>query len=128
MNAGNLEALLGVEIAILRVQPPAALRNHADAAPRAIGHFENLAQQLLRGAIALERHHAAVGVLHFVPAGLQLHHRAANPIQQIERLKARDHNGHAELLGQRRILPVAHHAAHVARGQKRLHLVARRVT
>ena len=84
-------------------------------------------KQLLRGPIALEGDDAAVGVLDFVTAAFELHHRAANAIEQIERLKAGDHDGDAVLLGQRRILPVAHHAAHVAGQQKGLHLVAGRL-
>ena len=73
-----------------------------------------------------KRDDAAVGVLDFVAAGLELNDGAANAVEQIERLETGDDDGHAELLGERRIFPVAHHAAHVAGGEKCLHLVAGR--
>ncbi len=41
VNAGDVEALLGVELAVVRVEAPAALRNDADTAPGAIGDFKN---------------------------------------------------------------------------------------
>ncbi len=51
---------------------------------------------------------------------------AADSIEQIERLKARDDDGNFELVGQRRILPITHDAAYVPGGKKGLHLVLRR--
>src|SRR5665213_4636989 len=69
MNARDVETLFGVELAVGFTQATTALRNHSNAAPCAIGHLEHFAQQLLRCAIALECDHAAVGILHFVPAG-----------------------------------------------------------
>ncbi len=93
------------------------LRNDANAAPGAIGDFKDFGQQFLRGAIAFEGHDAAVSILDFVTAALKLHHRAANAVEQIERFKARHDQRNAELLGQRRILPVAHDAAYVAGGR-----------
>src|ERR1039458_9721917 len=111
MNPRNLEPFLGVELAISGAHPPAAFRNHADPPPSPVRHLKNLAQQFLRRTVALERDHPLVRVLHLVPSGLQLHHRAANPVQQIQRLEPRHHQRNPILLGQRRILPVTHHAA-----------------
>ena len=54
VNAGDVEALFGVEVAIVGVETPAALGNDADAAPGAIGDFEDFGEQFLRGAIAVE--------------------------------------------------------------------------
>ncbi len=42
--------------------------------------------------VAFKGHDALVGVLHFVLASLELHHGAPDSIEQIERLKARDHD------------------------------------
>ena len=80
----------------------------------------------MRGLIAVEGDDAAVGVLDFVAAGFELHDGAANAFEQVERFKAGDDDGHAELLSKRRILPVAHYAAHVTGSEKGLHLVAGR--
>src|SRR5271157_5469228 len=38
MNSGDLEAMLGIEFAVIRVQPPAALWNHANPPPCAVGN------------------------------------------------------------------------------------------
>ena len=89
----------GVEVAIGLAEPPAAFGDDADAAPGAIGDFEDLGQQLLRGAVAFEGDDAAVGVLDFVPAGFELNDGAANAVEQIERLKAGDDQGNAVLFG-----------------------------
>ena len=40
---------------------------------------------------------ARVGVLQFVPAGLQLHHRAADALQDVQRLESGDHDRHPVL-------------------------------
>src|SRR5271166_796414 len=72
VNAGDLEALFGVEVAIIRAQPPAAFGNHANAAPGAICDLENLSQQLLRPPVAVEGYDALVGVFDFVPSSFQL--------------------------------------------------------
>ena len=58
---------------------------------------------------------------------LQQMHGAANALEQIERLESRDNDGHAVAFDQRIVLPVAHHAAHVPGGKKRLHAALRRV-
>src|ERR1700723_668004 len=87
VNAGDLEAILGVEFAVSRVKPPAAFGNHADAAPGAIGHFKNFTQQLLRRPIALKTHYALVGVFHFMLPCFELDNGAPDSVEQIERLK-----------------------------------------
>src|ERR1700734_840589 len=125
VNAGDVEAQLGIEVAIFCIEAPAALGDYADAAPGAIGDVEDLAEQLLRGAVAFKCDDAAISVLNFVPACFELYDRAANAFEQIERFEARDHDGNAELLHEWRVLPVTHHAAHVACCEKSLHLVAR---
>ncbi len=51
VNAGDVEALFGVELAIVRVEPPAALRNDADAAPGAIGDFKDFASSFCAGRL-----------------------------------------------------------------------------
>src|SRR5665213_2971092 len=68
VDAGDLEAKLGVVIAIVLVETPAAFGNDADAAPGAIGDFKNFRQQFLRGAIAIVSDDTAVGVFDFVAA------------------------------------------------------------
>ena len=57
---------------------------------------------------------------------LELQHRAADPLQEVERFEARHHDGYTESLGERRILPGAHHAADVARSEKSVHAIAGR--
>jgi len=88
-----MEALLGIEFAIIGAEPPAALRNHSDAAPGTIGYFENFSKQLLRGAVAFKSHYPAVCILDFVSAGFELNHGAADSFEQIERLESGDDNG-----------------------------------
>src|SRR5579859_723487 len=114
VNAGDVETLFGVEFAIGVAQAPTALWNYADAAPGAIGDREDFCEKFLRGAITVEGDDAAVGVLDFVTAGLELKDDAANAVEQIERLKAGDDERNAVLLREGRIFPVAHDAADVA--------------
>src|ERR1035437_1241807 len=53
-NAADVEPLLAVESTVRLTETPAALRNHADAAPRPVGDLKNFRQQLLRGAVAIK--------------------------------------------------------------------------
>jgi len=59
-------------------------------------------------------------------AGFQLNNGAPNSIEQIEGLKARDDEWNGILIGQRRILPIAHHSAYVTPAEM-LHLVSGRL-
>ena len=126
MNAGDFEAILGVKLAIIGVQPPTALGNHPDAAPCAIRHFKNFTQQLLRWLVALKSNYALVCVFDFVLPCFELDNRAPDSIEQIERLKTGNNDGDPEVLGNRRILPVTHHAAHVPCGEKAIDISPRR--
>ena len=83
VNAGDVEALLGVEIAIIRAESPAARGNDADATPGAIGDFEDFSEELLCSLIAVKGDDAAVGVLDFMAAALELRNSAANSFEQI---------------------------------------------
>ena len=95
----------GVEVAIGVAEPPAAFGDDADAAPGAIGDFEDFGQQLLRGAVALERDDAAVGVFDFVAAGFELKDGAADSIEQIKGLKAGDDERDADIFRQAADIP-----------------------
>ena len=53
VDAGHLEAVLGVELAVLLRQPPAAVRDHPDAPPAAVGDLEDVLQQRPGGRVAL---------------------------------------------------------------------------
>src|SRR5208282_2804646 len=83
VNAGDVEALFGVEGAIVGVEAPAAFGNDADATPGAIGDLEDFGEELLRGLIAVEGDHSAVGVLHFVAPAFELNDGAANAFEQV---------------------------------------------
>jgi hypothetical protein len=74
-----------------------------------------------RRRVALAAHGAGVGVFHFAPAFLQLLYALVDALQDIQRLEAGDHDGHAVFFGQRAVLLDAHDHAHVAGGQKTLH-------
>jgi len=54
VNAGDVEALFGIELAVGLAETPALLESR-NAAPGTIRDFENLGQQLLRRAVAFER-------------------------------------------------------------------------
>ena len=89
---GNVETQLRVKFAIGGAQAPAALRDHADAAPGAIGHFENFGQQLLRWQIAMLGDRARIGIVDKRLAGFELLDRPADALKHIKRLKASDHD------------------------------------
>src|SRR5690348_13402180 len=100
MNAGDLEPLLGIECAVVRIQPPATVRNYADSAPGTVRHLEDLGQQLLRLQVSPIGHDALVSIFDMVLALLQLNHRAPYAVEQIERLESGDHDGNLEPVGQ----------------------------
>src|SRR5262249_20098562 len=60
LEPGDVEQMLGVEIAIRRPQAIAAARNEADAAPFAIADFEDVIEQLACGHVSLRSHGPAV--------------------------------------------------------------------
>ncbi len=127
VNAGDLEALLGVEFAIIGIQPPAAAwesrrcRARRDPSPQKLRPAAFAPHDCLRRSRRARRRSR----LRARPASSWITVRripssrssGSNPVTTI---------GIVELLGQRRILPVAHHAAHMAGGQKCLHLVSGR--
>ena len=124
-GAGDLEAQLGVEVAVRGVETPAALRNHAYTAPCTIGYLEDFFQELLRGAIALEGDDAAIGVLDLVAAGLELDDGAADSVEGSSGSKPVTTMG-TRNFSARVGTPIAHDAANVAGGEKGIHLVAGR--
>ena len=69
---------------------------------------------------------ALVGVLHLDAARLQLNHRAANAIEQIERLKARDHDAESRTSRPAADTPSSPSRCTHDRQQESLHLVSGR--
>ncbi|OPZ83305.1 MAG: hypothetical protein BWY76_02334 [bacterium ADurb.Bin429] len=65
-------------------------------------------------------------VLHLGAALFKLAHRHGDALQQVQRLKAGNDDGHAELLCQRFILIHTHHRADMPGGEEAVHAVARR--
>jgi len=118
VDAGDLEPLFGVEVAVCGAEAPAALGDDADATPGAIGDFKDLGEKLLGGSVAVVGDDAAVGVFDFVAALLELEDGAADSIEQVEGLEAGDYERDLIFFGEGRVLPVAHHAADVAGEQK----------
>src|SRR5579862_2211200 len=127
MNAADLEAVLGIELAVLGTQLPAAGGNHADAAPCAIDYLENLFQQFLGREIPLKGDDAFISIIDPRFARFELQNGAANPFKNVERLKAGDDDRDTKTLGQRRILVVTHDTADVASGKEGLNRVSRRL-
>ena len=66
-------------------------------------------------------------VLHLRPALFELANRHQRSFEQIERLKARDDDRRPVARSDGLIFAIAHHGAHVARSEERLHPVLRRL-
>ena len=98
--ACDVEELLGIEVAELVAQPEAAAGNGADAAPLAVVDFEDSCDEILGGAIAAAVEDAGVLIFDFGAAGLQLLDGHEHAFENIERLKACDHDGHMEARGE----------------------------
>src|ERR1035441_1209368 len=88
VDAGDVEALLGVVVAVRGAKLPAAFWDDADAAPGTVGDIENLCEELLRALVAVEVDDALVGVFNFVASGLELNDGAANAVEKVERFEA----------------------------------------
>jgi hypothetical protein len=112
--------VFGVELAVAFGQPPAAVRDHPDAAPGAVGDLEDVGEHRLGGGVALRANSPGVGVLDGVLAAFELSDRTADALEDVERFEAGDHDRHAVAFGQLRILLDAHHAADVAGRQEAL--------
>ena len=87
VDVGDGEPVLGVVVAVGVRQPPAAARDHADAAPRPVGHLEDVQQHRLGGRVALGLDCPRIGVLQLVAARFQLQHRAPDSFEDVERLE-----------------------------------------
>jgi hypothetical protein len=109
----------------LRAQAPAAQRNGANAAPVAVDRLEDaLDAPGPRGC--LQGHARGIGVLHFHLAFFQHRTVIRMPCTRSSGSKPVTCHRHAVLLGDGRVLPVAHHRADVPGCQKALHAVVRR--
>src|SRR4051812_31146017 len=71
-DALHAEARLGVELAVLGGQPPAAVRDHADAPPGPVGDLEDVLQHGPGRGVALGPDGPGVGVVDAVLAAFQL--------------------------------------------------------
>src|SRR6185436_10358526 len=66
VDIGDLETVLGVELAILVRQPPTAVGYHSDTAPAPIGDLEYVLQQGTCSCISLRQYDSPVRVLYGV--------------------------------------------------------------
>ena len=115
-----------VEAGVGALQPQAALRDDADAAPAVVDDLEDAVHYRQRLRIALALHGAAVLVLDLVPSRLELLDEHVRRLEEVERLEAADDDRHAVLLRQPLVVDVAGDGADVSRRQEALHPVVRR--
>src|SRR5690606_13983105 len=92
----------------------------AHSSPLARDHLEHAGHDLLRWTVAFRADGPAVLVLDFGPAGLELADAHEHALQDVQRLEARDHNGHPILCGERDVFFVSHYGADVTRSEERL--------
>src|SRR5208337_2933383 len=119
MDTRNLEAMLVVEVTVGLAQLPSALGYDADPPPGTVDFFEHFPQELLRRLVAFECHYALVSILDARLAGFQLVYGAADSLQNVDRFKSCDYDGHLIFFGDGRVLVVSHHAANMPGGQER---------
>ena len=79
--------MFGIDIAIGFGEAEAAFGNVAEAAPAARPHLEHLAHQILRRAIAMFPHSAAIDVLDVGAPAFQLSDAMQQAAQNIDRLE-----------------------------------------
>jgi hypothetical protein len=99
--------------------------NGADAPPLLVGHLEHLAHNPLGAKVAGLVHRAGVLVFHPRRPRLELQDQHENALQQIHWLKARNHDGHAEVPDQFLVVVGTHHRAHVSGSDEALNAVGR---
>ena len=119
----HAENAFGIERGKLFAQPVAALGDRPDAAPFAIGDFEHLAHNLLRGQVAVCVHRARILILNLGAAFFELRHQHEDRFEQIQRLESAHHHRHPKFVHQRLIFAVPHHRADMAGSDEALHPV-----
>src|ERR1017187_9089806 len=122
----NVEELLRVVCCELFAQAIAALRDCADAAPLAVGHLEDLADQFLRREVAGLVEDARVLVLHQCASFLELLDGHQRPFENVQGLESGHNDRRLVARANWDVLAVPHHGAHVTRTEKSLHEVLRR--
>src|ERR1039458_6340815 len=107
-DLGDVEEFLRVVRSKLLAQTVPAARNGADAAPLAVAHLKDLADQLLRRQIAGLVEHARVLVLDDRAPLLELLDCHQRGFQDFQRLEAGDHNGRLVARADGNVPPVPH--------------------
>ncbi len=128
-DVADLEAALGVEARRTRRRSASPLRRGSRRCRATCGRRPRTPspRSSCAGRLPSRAHGARVLVLDAVPPLLELRAPPCRmPCEQVERLEAGDDDRHAVLLGDRLVLPVAHHRADVAGGEEGLHPVGRR--
>ncbi len=118
---GHAKLPLGIERGVRRVQTETAAGNFADSAPLARHDTEDVADELLRGPGAFAAHRARGLVFDLCAARLLLLDAHEHTVQNVQGLKARDHDRHAVFGGDGQVILEPHHRADVAGGQKALY-------
>src|SRR5262249_50711771 len=95
LDGVDLEALLGVVLAVLPADPIARLRDRADAAPLAIADLEHLEHDVPCRAIAVARDRAGVLVLDLRATLDQLPRRHEDAFEQVDGLETGHDDRHA---------------------------------
>ena len=127
VDVADFEARLRVELREFAADVQPGRRDRTDAAPGSIARLEDAPHNGLGRAVALTLDRSSVLVLDDRPTLFELADRHQDPLEQIERLKARHHDRHAVLGRDRLVLGPAHDRTNVTGREKRLNLACRRV-
>src|SRR3954471_19515616 len=119
--AGEREALVGIVFLEASAQLETAGRNFSQAAPLPRSYFEDFGDRLLRRAIPFPPHRARVLIFDLVASLFELDYAHINPLEQIERLESRHHDGNFVFLRDRKIFFETHDGADVAGSEKCLY-------
>ena len=94
------------------------MRDVADAAPPAVADLEHLAHHRLRVRVAGVRHRARIRVLDLGLPGLELLRAGVDPLEDVDRLEAGDHDRHVVAARDRLVLGGPHDRADVPGGEE----------
>src|SRR5690242_9409939 len=116
---GDVESQLRVEVSVGVRELERALRDEAEPTPLEVRpQLKDLGQRFERPQVSLPRHDACVLVLNLAATLRKLAQDHQNRLQQVERLKARNHDRPAVVGGDELKRPRANHRADVARADE----------
>src|SRR5882724_3202156 len=105
----------------------AALRDRPHPSPLLVADLENLPYDLMCREVAAVGHHPTILVIHLGSSFFKLPDDSENPLQDIQRLEASDHDRNLVGCANRLILLVSHDRADMTGAQETLHPVLRRL-